>query len=276
MLGEDLLEASLVGRIRAIDLAWNRRPLLFAETLDAPLPHLSGELDGEIQRDEGKPVLPRVVEDRLVEAEVVSPALMVFGPAQKLSLAELARDVVVEMALEGLLEGLHADRQLRMDRVKAADDLELHQMVVEAIVRLADQDDPALGERGNQRLQVRHRAEIQGSRRADRARGPFGLGVPRNGRHRMVSWMRRRGAAGGDRQPEERAQRRAQPGAREPQAKGGSLRGGELPARREAGRAIDLHGSNNLPHPRSSGYPRCESRPKRATSPGIETCESDP
>jgi hypothetical protein len=104
---------------------------------------------------------------------------MVFGPAQKLSLAELARDVVVEMALEGLLEGLHADRQLGMDRMKAANDLELHQMVVEAIVRLADQDDRLRA--SGISVSGRHRAEIQGSRRADRARG-LGLEAPRYGK----------------------------------------------------------------------------------------------
>jgi hypothetical protein len=41
-----------------------------------------------------------------------------------------------------------------MNRVKAADDLELRQVMIEAVVGFADQNDSLVGERGNQTLQI--------------------------------------------------------------------------------------------------------------------------
>ena len=90
----------------------------------------------------------------MVEAKIESPASIVFRLAQKLPFAQLSCDVVVEMALEGLLEGLHANRDLGMNRMKATNDLQLNQMVIETIVGLTDQDDPPVSKCGDQRLQI--------------------------------------------------------------------------------------------------------------------------
>ena len=99
-------------------------------------------------------MLSSVAENRLVEAKIESPTSIVFRLAQKLWFAQLSGHIVVEMALEGLLEGLHANRDLGMDRMKTANDLQLNQMVIETIMGLADQNHPPVGKCGNQRLQI--------------------------------------------------------------------------------------------------------------------------
>ncbi len=65
------------------------------------------------------------------------------------------------MGLKGLLEELHADREVPASRLEPPDHGELIQMILVAIVALADEDHAAVGNSVEQRLHVGERGKIQ-------------------------------------------------------------------------------------------------------------------
>ena len=61
--------------------------------------------------------------------------------------------------------------------MKATNDLQLNQMVIETIMGLADQNDPPVSKCRNQGPQIRKGAEVQNGCRSNRALIAFGLCV---------------------------------------------------------------------------------------------------
>ena len=69
------------------------------------------------------------------------------------------------MSLEGLLEELHADSDVRITAIQALDDGKLVEVVVVTGVGLAHENDILGGELGNDTVQIRHSPQVQDPRR---------------------------------------------------------------------------------------------------------------
>ena len=159
----DLLQATAIGGVVPIELLRNPRLLLFAETLQTPCLDLIGDLPLQIQRDHRDAVFPGVAEDRAIEPVIVTPAFEILRLADEFRLVDLARHVVVQYRLEGLEEELQTDRQNRMAGMLTLDHGQLIEMVLIAVMGLADKDDLAVRDLFDQPAHADQAGEVDDS-----------------------------------------------------------------------------------------------------------------
>lgn len=76
------------------------------------------------------------LQDRPVEAKVVSPVLVVAAALQQTLLIDLSGDVVVQMPLIGSLKKLGSNGEINPLLMQTLDDRQLVEMAVEACVSL--------------------------------------------------------------------------------------------------------------------------------------------
>ena len=141
---EHRLDPVAIGLILAVDVRGDAGALLGLEALDPDIPHPSGELGLQVQRDHRDAVFAGETQDRPVQPVVVAPAVEVLGATEEFGLVDLPGDIGVQGRLVGLLEELHADGQILAPALQSLDDLELVQVVLVTVVALADEDHPAV------------------------------------------------------------------------------------------------------------------------------------
>ena len=151
---EDRLDPLPVGGVAAIDLRGDAGALLRGQGLQPTLADLGGDLPLQIQGDDGDAMLPGEAQDGPIEAVVEAPALEVVRAPQHFALVDLPGDIGIQGRLEGLLEHLHADGQVRAPLVQPTDDRQLIEVVLIAIMGLADENHPTLRQAGDQGLEV--------------------------------------------------------------------------------------------------------------------------
>ena len=151
---EDRPDPLPVGGIIALDLRGYASALLRGQGLQPALADLGGDLPLQVEGNDGDALLPGEAQDGPIEAIVEAPALEVVRAPQQLGLVDLPGDIGIQGWLEGLLEHLHADGQVRALLVQPANDRQLIQVVLVAVMGLANEHHPAFRQAGDQGLEV--------------------------------------------------------------------------------------------------------------------------
>lgn len=94
-------------------------------------------------------MLAGVAQDGPIEAIVEAPALKIIRAPEHLLLVDLPGDIGIQGGLERLLKHFHADGQVHVLLMQAANDRQLIQVILIAVMGLAHEDDAAIGQLGH-------------------------------------------------------------------------------------------------------------------------------
>jgi hypothetical protein len=148
-----LLDPLPVGRVVPIHVRRHLGPLPLVQALQALLADLGGDLPIQVKGDDGDAVLAGVTQDGPIEAVVEAPALEIIRAPEHFFFADLPGDIGIQGGLEGLLEHFHADGQVQVLLMQAANDRQLIEVILIAVMGLAHEDDAAIGQLGHQGIQ---------------------------------------------------------------------------------------------------------------------------
>ena len=157
---ERFAETTFVSLIGGNDFLRQIGALLCGKSGNAGLGYCRSQRGWHVESAHGNFLAAGESKNRRVQTVIVSPALVIFGSSEEFVFRGTSGDVIVHLLLEGLLEIFHSDGQAGVDLMEPPNELQLVQMVVVAVMRLADENDAFGSKLGGQLIHLESRIQI--------------------------------------------------------------------------------------------------------------------
>ena len=102
-----------------------------------------------------------IVENRFVESEIETPAVIPFRLAQHVGFRDHSSHVIIQVRLKGALEHLHTDGDIRIFLMQPFDYIELCQVMRVTVMLFTNKNHPARFQRWHDAIQVLRTPQIK-------------------------------------------------------------------------------------------------------------------